>query len=129
MVTGKNKTQATRHLRGNLLKNKENLRQMSITIQEFYERGENIIGGGGGGVLIPPPQPPKKKKKGYKYAGYISAAKIEDKKRFVVIPGKARHYTDTVTGEEIPRRERDKRVFIIVTTYPNFNEIREKVEK
>ena len=54
------------------------------------------------------PGAPKGKK--YKYAGKSKKATKKQISRFKPLPGPARHYIDTKTGEEISRRERDKRL-------------------
>ena len=48
--------------------------------------------------------------KKYKYAGKSKKATKKQLSRFKSLPGTARHYIDTRTGEEISRRERDKRL-------------------
>lgn len=64
------------------------------------------------------PSKPKKPETGapkgrkYKYAGVVLQAKQEDKDRFQRIKetGSRQRYIDTKTGEDISRRERDKRL-------------------
>ena len=46
----------------------------------------------------------------YKYAGKFKKATKKQLARFRILPGSARHYIDIKTGEEISRRERDKRL-------------------
>lgn len=97
----------------------EEMRVLSSEIQGKYDAETEIIY-----------NPPKNKwtmindggkkekpKQKYKYAGYAKKAKKEDRNRFKSLGGKAQRYLDLKTGEEISRRERDKRIYILVTNY------------
>lgn len=68
-------------------------------------------------TIIAGPDGPKITKQKYKYAGYVKKATKEDRNRFKSLGGKAQRYLDLKTGEEISRRERDKRIYILVTNY------------
>ena len=84
-------------------------KSLTRSIQKKYETGISFKKDVGA--------PPKiKKKKGkkpskkYIYAGKPQKASKAQIARFKVISGKSRRYIDTHTGEEISRRERDKRL-------------------
>lgn len=96
----------------------EEMRALSNEIQGKYDAETEIIynphktppmiNGGG--------KKPKPKQK-YKYGGYAKKATKEDRNRFKPLGGKSQRYLDLKTGEEISRRERDKRLYILVTNY------------
>ena len=75
-------------------------------------RGEWWTRPGDKSVIITPQKSPK-----YIYATYAKKALLKDRNRFKSLGGTARRYTDLRTGEIISRRERDKRLFILVTNY------------
>ena len=56
----------------------------------------------------------QKAKKGYEYAGINKRATEAQKARFVIVDKKKMRYVDTVSGEQISRRERDKRLSLMV---------------
>ena len=56
----------------------------------------------------------QKAKKGYEYAGVNKKATEAQKARFVIVDKKKMRYVDTVSGEQISRRERDKRLSLMV---------------
>lgn len=97
----------------------EEMRVLSNEIQGKYDAESEII--------YNPPEKPiiisdtvtpsKKPKQKYKYAGYVRKATKADRNRFKSLGGKAQRYLDLKTGEEISRRERDKRIYILVTNY------------
>ena len=97
----------------------EEMRAISNEIQVIYDAEAEIIYNPQEKSIIiaDPPIPPKKPKQKYKYGGYAKKAKKEDRERFKSLGGKAQRYLDLRTGEEISRRERDKRIYILVTNY------------
>lgn len=56
----------------------------------------------------------QKAKKGYEYAGVNKKATEAQKARFVIVDKKKMRYVDIVSGEQIARRERDKRLSLMV---------------
>jgi len=56
----------------------------------------------------------QKAKKSYEYAGVNKKATEAQKARFVIVDKKKMRYVDTVSGEQISRRERDKRLSLMV---------------
>lgn len=56
----------------------------------------------------------QKAKKGYEYAGINKRATEAQKARFVIVDKKKMRYVDTISGEQIARRERDKRLSLMV---------------
>ena len=56
----------------------------------------------------------QKSKKSYEYAGVNKKATEAQKARFVIVDKKKMRYVDTVSGEQISRRERDKRLSLMV---------------
>lgn len=56
----------------------------------------------------------QKAKKGYEYAGINKRATEAQKARFVIVDKKKMRYVDTVSGEQVSRRERDKRLSLMV---------------
>lgn len=95
----------------------EEIRALSNEIQGKYDAEKEIIYNPPEKPIIIADPPPKKPKQKYKYAGYVKKATKADRNRFKSIGGKARRYLDLKTGEEISRRERDKRIYILVTNY------------
>jgi hypothetical protein len=97
----------------------EEIRSLSNEIQGKYDAEREIIYNPPEKpiIIVDPPIPPKKPKQKYKYAGYVKKATKADGNRFKSLGGKARRYLDLKTGEEISRRERDKRIYILVTNY------------
>ena len=96
----------------------EEMRVLSSEIQGKYDAETEIIyNPPEKPIIIAGPDGPKKPKQKYKYAGYSQKAKKEDRERFKSLGGKAQRYLDLKTGEEISRRERDKRIYILVTNY------------
>jgi hypothetical protein len=97
----------------------EEMRALSSEIQGKYDTEREIIYNPPEKpiIIVDPPIPPKKPKQKYKYAGYVKKATKEDRNRFKSLGGKALRYLDLKTGEEISRRERDKRIYILVTNY------------
>ena len=96
----------------------EEMRALSNEIQEKYDAEKEIIySPPEKPIIIAGPDRPKKPKQKYKYGGYAKKAKKEDRERFKSLGGKAQRYIDLRTGEEISRRERDKRIYILVTNY------------
>ena len=103
-------------------KDRQQLKAISLEIQAYYDkpdilgmdkaRGEWWTGPGDESVIITPQKSPK-----YIYATYAKKALLKDRNRFKSLGGTARRYTDLRTGEIISRRERDKRLFILVTNY------------
>ncbi len=146
IVREKQKNDAIRHYKRIRKKARAQVKALSIEIQAFYDkpdilgvdnaRGEWWIGSrdesddkpailgadnargewwtrpGDKSVIITPQKSPK-----YIYATYAKKALLKDRNRFKSLGGTARRYTDLRTGEIISRRERDKRLFILVTNY------------
>ena len=56
----------------------------------------------------------QKAKKGYEYAGINKRATEAQKARFIIVDKKKMRYVDTVSGEQVSRRERDKRLSLMV---------------
>ena len=111
------KNDAIRYYKSIRKRDTEQMKRVSLEIQAFYDKPHILRGfvePTDTSVIIPkPPEVPTK----YEYAGTIQKAKKHDYERFIPIPGKSRKYTDTKTGEIISRRERDKRLYAIVTNY------------
>ena len=96
----------------------EEMRVLSSEIQGKYDAETEIIyNPPEKPIIIAGPDGPKKPKQKYKYGGYVKKATKEDRERFKSLGGKAQRYLDLKTGEEISRRERDKRIYILVTNY------------
>jgi uncharacterized protein with WD repeat len=96
----------------------EEMRVLSNEIQGKYDAESEIIyNPPKKRTIIAGPDGPMKPKQKYKYAGYVKKATKEDRNRFKSLGGKALRYLDLKTGEEISRRERDKRIYILVTNY------------
>ena len=96
----------------------EEMRVLSNEIQSKYDAETEIIyDPPEKPIIIVGPDGPKKPKQKYKYAGYAKKATKEDRNRFKSLGGKSQRYLDLRTGEEISRRERDKRIYILVTNY------------
>ena len=120
------------------LKSEELSKGLSDEIAKNYEIGivySEPPTSGIGGIITPPkkeekakiPKKPKAKKpkakkpvgkqkakKGYEYAGINKRATEAQKARFVIVDKKKMRYVDTVSGEQISRRERDKRLSLMV---------------
>ena len=122
IVREKPKNDAIRHYKRIRKKARAQVKALSIEIQAYYDkpdilgmdkaRGEWWTGQGDESVIITPQKSQK-----YIYATYAKKALLKDRNRFKSLGGTARRYTDLRTGEIISRRERDKRLFILVTNY------------
>lgn len=96
----------------------EEMRVLSNEIQGKYDAETEIIyNPPKKPTIIAGPDGPMKPKQKYKYAGYAKKATKADRNRFKALGGKSQRYLDLKTGEEISRRERDKRIYILVTNY------------
>lgn len=96
----------------------EEMRVLSNEIQGKYDAEVEIIYNPPKRLIIDKTKTTATKpKQKYKYAGYAKKATKADKNRFKSLGGKAQRYLDLKTGEEISRRERDKRIYILVTNY------------
>lgn len=105
--TGKRKISAISEFRA-MKKDRDRLIRGRARIEQAYD----------GRLKLPPQKPdipiesqPNKPKKTYKYKGVVVRARADVVDRYRPdYSTPARRYTDTVTGETISRREKDKRI-------------------